>query len=134
MMENPNSFPAEFAWEVDSSVFTVSPVTGTVKPHGSLEVLVTWQPKLGQAGPPGKGSKPQSPATSDVAAAAAAGTAGAAAGSQAGVRGKGRSTAGGKSVGGMSENQTSATMTLRLKGGSDVPQRVQLTGELPAGG
>lgn len=45
IVSNPNSYPAEFSWDVPKgTAFTVSPQTGFVDGRGSLPVQITWTP------------------------------------------------------------------------------------------
>lgn len=43
-MENTHTFPVDFEWALSSPVFSVSPVSGTVKPKSSCSVAVRWTP------------------------------------------------------------------------------------------
>jgi len=59
MLDNPHGFPVEYEWSLSSPVFTVSPLTGTVKPRSSCQVSVKWTPGSAAGGAAPKAARQQ---------------------------------------------------------------------------
>jgi hypothetical protein len=144
LLTNHNAFPVDYEWEMSSKAFTVTPASGRIEPKRTAEATVHWTPSvaLPQAvpttpapvGAPGAGGDAGSKQGGGKGAAAAGGK-GKGAGGAAGQPKQGPA-AGEPAVGAAPDAGwlvESAAMTLRLKGGADVPQRVALVGELPSG-
>lgn len=53
LLENPNKFSCSFQWQVPSpSSFTVTPMTGTIKPASSLDAVIRWTQDKEEIGNP----------------------------------------------------------------------------------
>lgn len=96
MLDNPHNFPVDYEWSLSSQVFSVTPVSGTIKPKSSCQVSVKWTPGFSAC----KAANKQAPVQPEALPAkpqAAASTAAAGAGSPARKLSKSGSSSAGRS-------------------------------------